>query len=61
MMNDQRNTVMLPRIKSPIQVIRGLRFMLDVDLVALYGDANCEHIQNLTTPPESPIEGRTAH
>ncbi len=36
MMSDQRNTVMLPRIESRIQVIRGLRVMLDVDLAALY-------------------------
>ena len=37
MMSDERNTVMLPRIESRIQVIRGLRVMLDVDLAALYG------------------------
>ena len=32
-----RNTVLMPRIESRIQVIRGLRVMLDVDLAALYG------------------------
>ena len=37
MMSDQHNTVLLPRIESRIQVIRGLRVMLDVDLAALYG------------------------
>lgn len=37
MMSDERNTVLLPRIESRIQVIRGLRVMLDVDLAALYG------------------------
>jgi hypothetical protein len=37
MMSDQRNTVLLPRIESRIQVIRGLRVILDVDLAALYG------------------------
>ena len=31
------NTVLVPRIESRIQVIRGLRVMLDVDLAALYG------------------------
>ena len=31
------NTVLAPRIESHIQVIRGLRVMLDVDLAALYG------------------------
>lgn len=31
------STLLLPRIESCIQVIRGLRFMIDVDLVALYG------------------------
>ncbi|PUE51850.1 hypothetical protein B9Z45_14060 [Limnohabitans sp. 2KL-17] len=36
-MSDQHNTVMLPRIESRIQVIRGLRAMLDVDLATLYG------------------------
>ena len=79
------NTLLLPRIESRIQVIRGLRVMLDVDLAALYGVqtkrlneqvkrnrdrfpgdflfqltvdekaevvANCDHLQNLTTPPE---------
>jgi hypothetical protein len=30
-------TLMVPRIESRIQVIRGLRVMLDVDLAALYG------------------------
>jgi hypothetical protein len=38
-------TVMLPRIESRIQVIRGLRVMLDVDLAALYVVANCDHLQ----------------
>jgi hypothetical protein len=38
-------------------MIRGLRVMLDVDLAALYGGANCEHLQNLTDPPERPIQG----
>ena len=31
------NTLLVPRIESRIQVIRGLRVMLDVDLAALYG------------------------
>ena len=31
------NTVLVPRIESRIQVIRGLRVMLDVDLATLYG------------------------
>ncbi|MDZ7920998.1 ORF6N domain-containing protein [Rhodoferax sp.] len=31
------NTVLAPRIESRIQVMRGLRVMLDVDLAALYG------------------------
>lgn len=31
------NTLLIPRIESRIQVIRGLRVMLDVDLAALYG------------------------
>ena len=31
------NTPLVPRIESRIQVIRGLRVMLDVDLAALYG------------------------
>lgn len=31
------NTLRVPRIESRIQVIRGLRVMLDVDLAALYG------------------------
>ena len=31
------NTQLVPRIESRIQVIRGLRVMLDVDLAALYG------------------------
>jgi hypothetical protein len=52
MMSDERNTVMLSPIESRIQVIRGLRVMLDVDLAALYGVANCDHLQNLTAPPE---------
>ena len=83
-MSDVRNTVLVPRIESRIQVIRGLRVMLDVDLATLYGVqtkrlneqvkrnrdrfpsdflfqltadekaevvANCDHLQNLTTPP----------
>lgn len=33
-MGDQHNTVMLPRIESRIQVIRGLRVMVDVDMAA---------------------------
>lgn len=37
MISDKRNALMLPRIESRIQVIRGLRVMLDVDLAALYG------------------------
>ena len=36
MMSDERNTVMLPRVGMRIQVILGLRVMLDVDLAALY-------------------------
>jgi hypothetical protein len=31
------NTLRVPRIESRVQVIRGLRVMLDVDLAALYG------------------------
>jgi ORF6N domain len=31
------NALLVPRIESRIQVIRGLRVMLDVDLAALYG------------------------
>ena len=31
------NTLLVPSIESRIQVIRGLRVMLDVDLAALYG------------------------
>ena len=31
------NTVLVPRIENRIQVIRGLRVMLDVDLATLYG------------------------
>ena len=31
------NTLLVPRIENRIQVIRGLRVMLDVDLAALYG------------------------
>ena len=84
-MTDVRNTALVPRIESRIQVIRGLRVMLDVDLAALYkvqtkrlneqvkrnrdrfpseflfqltADekaevvAHCDHLQNLSTPPE---------
>jgi hypothetical protein len=79
------NTLLVPRIGSRIQLIRGLRVMIDVDLATLYGVqtkrlneqvkrnrerfpsdflfqlkadektevvANCDHFQNLTTPPE---------
>ena len=31
------DTVMVPRIESRIQMIRGLRVIVDVDLAALYG------------------------
>ncbi len=31
------NTVLVPRIESRIQVIRGLRVMIDADLATLYG------------------------
>jgi ORF6N domain len=31
------NTVLVPRIEVRIQIIRGLRVMIDVDLAALYG------------------------
>lgn len=31
------NTLLVPRIESRIQVIRGLRVMIDVDLAELYG------------------------
>ena len=31
------NTLLMPRIESRIQVIRGLRVMIDVDLATLYG------------------------
>lgn len=60
MMSDQHSTVLLPRIESHIQVIRDLSVMLVVDLAALYGIANCDHFQNLTPPPEPPINGRPA-
>lgn len=60
MMSEQHNTVMLPRIESRTQVIRGLRMMLYVDLAALYGVANCDHLLNLTAPPESSIKARNA-
>jgi hypothetical protein len=49
---------MLPHIESRIQLIRGLRATLDVDLTALYGVANCDHLQNLTDPPEPFTNGR---
>jgi hypothetical protein len=59
-MSDQHNTLMLRRIGSRIQVIRGLRVMLDVDLAALYGVANCDHLLNLSDPPKSSAKGRKA-
>ena len=31
------NTLLMPRIESSIQVIRGVRVMIDVDLATLYG------------------------
>jgi hypothetical protein len=43
---------MLPHIDTRIQVIRGLRVMLDVDLAALYGVANCDHLLYLTATQE---------
>ena len=43
---------MLPRIESCIQVIRGLRVILDVDLAALYEVASCNHLLNLIAPTE---------
>jgi hypothetical protein len=52
MISDEYKTELLPCIESRIQVIRGLRVMLDVNLAALYVVANCDHIQNLTAPPE---------
>ena len=52
MMSDQLSTELLPRFECRIQVIRGLRVMLDVDLAALNGVANCGHFQNLTAPPK---------
>ena len=58
MMSDERNTVMLLRIESPIQVIRGLRVMMDVDLIALNGVANCDHLQNLIAPAKLSTKGR---
>ena len=36
-MSGTNNTVLAPRIEGRIQVIRGLRVMIDVDLAALYG------------------------
>ncbi len=36
-MSGANNTVLVPRIEGRIQVIRGLRVMVDVDLAALYG------------------------
>ena len=47
MMNDQHNTVMLPRIESRIQVICGLK----AEVVA-----NCDRLQNLTPPPRAAIQ-----
>jgi hypothetical protein len=31
------NTLLMPRIESRIQMIRGLRVMIDMDLATLYG------------------------
>jgi hypothetical protein len=45
MMGDQDNTVLLPRIEGRIQVMRGLRVRMGVGLDALYGVANCDHLQ----------------
>ena len=42
MMSDQRNTVMLPRIESRMQVIRGLKAQVV---------ANCDHLRNMTARP----------
>ena len=36
-MSGANTTVLVPRIEERIQVIRGLRVMIDVDLAALYG------------------------
>ena len=36
-MSDVSNTALLPRIESRIQVVRGQRVMIDVDLAELYG------------------------
>jgi len=36
-MSGADNTVLVPRIEGRIQVIRGLRVMIDVDLATLYG------------------------
>ena len=60
MMRDQHNRFMLPHIESRIQMIRGLRVMLDVDLNALYEVANCDYCQNLTDTPKLHIKGRMA-
>ena len=42
-MSDEHNTVLLPRIESRIQVIRGFK----AEVVA-----NCGLLRNLTAPPE---------
>jgi hypothetical protein len=34
--------------------------VLDVDLAALYGVANCDHLRNLTAPSKPPIKRRMA-
>lgn len=60
LMSDKHSTILLPRIERRIQVIRGLRFMLDVDLPALEVVANCDYLRNLTAPPESLIKRRMA-
>ena len=36
-MSADTNTLLVPRIEGRIQVVRGLRVMIDVDLAALYG------------------------
>jgi len=44
------NTLKQPRIENPIQMIRGLRVMLDVGLAALYVVANCDHLIHRSRP-----------
>jgi hypothetical protein len=43
MMGDQHNTVLLPRIEGRIQVMRGLRVMMNEKAKVV---ANCDDLQN---------------